>query len=112
MTLTKVLQKAGKFELQAYRRPADRRRIAETHIAYSGSPFKHPDNPDKVILVADPFSQNTFYYEFNKEDITLAEDLPSIVNLDNESMLMVRLWVKKGALAIRCTPFRVANTLG
>jgi inorganic pyrophosphatase len=112
MTLTKFLQKAGKLELQAYRRKADQRRLSESHIAYSGSPFKHPDNPDKVILIADPFSQNTFYYEFNKEDITLAEDLPSIVNLENETITMVRLWVKKGTLAVRCTPFRVANTLG
>ena len=112
MTLTKYLQKAGRFEIQPYRRKADQRRLAESHIAYSGSPFKHPDNPDKVILLADPFSQNTFYYEFNKEDILLAEDLPSIVNLDDETLTMVRLWVKKGALAVRCTPFRVANTLG
>lgn len=112
MTLTTFLQKADKFEIQAYRRPGDHMRIAETHVAYSGSPFKHPDNPEIVILLADPFSQNTFYYEFNKEDITLAEDLPSIVNLENESLTMVRLWVKKGALAVRCTPFRVANTLG
>lgn len=112
MTLTTFLQKADQFEIQAYRRPTDHRRIAETHIAYSGSPFKHPDNPDLVILLADPFSQNTFYYEFNVEDIALAEDLPSIVNLESESLIMVRLWVKKGALAVRCTPFRVANTLG
>ena len=112
MTLTKYLQKAGKFEIQTYRRKADQRRLAETHIAYSGSPFKHPDNPDKVILVADPFSQNTFYYEFNKDDITLAEDLPSITNLEEETLTMVRLWVKKETLAVRCTPFRVANTLG
>jgi inorganic pyrophosphatase len=110
MTLTKVLQKAGKLELQTYRRTTDRRRIAETHVAYSGSPFKHPHNPDKVILLTDPFSQNTLYYEFNREDIDLAEDLPSIVNLEDETLTMVRLWVKKGALALRCTPFRVADT--
>lgn len=112
MTLITFLQKADKFEIQAYRQPADHARLAETHIAYSGSPFKHPDNPDKIILVADPYSQNTFYYEFNRGDITLAEDLPSIVNLENESLAMVRLWIKKGILAVRCTPFRVANTLG
>jgi hypothetical protein len=111
MTLTKFLQKAEKFEIQAYRQPIHQRRLAETHIAYSGSPFQHPDNPDKVILIADPFSQNTFYYEFNKDDITLAEDLPSVVNLEKETLTMVRLWVKKGVLAVRCTPFRVANTL-
>jgi len=112
MTLTTFLQKARKFELQAYRQPADHGRLAETHIAYSGSPFQHPDNPEKIILVADPYSQNTFYYEFNKSDIGLAEDLPNIVNLENETLAMVRLWVKKGTLAVRCTPFRVANTLG
>ncbi|MBL0712887.1 MAG: inorganic pyrophosphatase Ppa [Desulfosarcina sp.] len=111
MGITSFLQKAGKFEVQKYHPPADRRQLTKNHIAYSGSPFKHPNDPDRVILIADPFSQNTFYYEFGLEDITFAEDLPSISSLEDESLNMVRLWVRKGSLAVRCTPFRVANTL-
>jgi inorganic pyrophosphatase len=111
MPITKYLLKADKLEIQAYHQPSKNQDLAQNHIAYSGSPFKHPYDPQKIILIADPFSQNTFYYEFNKQDITFAEDLPSIVNLDNESLSMVRLWIRKGSLAVRCTPFRVANTL-
>jgi inorganic pyrophosphatase len=111
MSITSFLQKAEKLEVQKYRPPADRQQLSKNHIAYSGSPFKHPNDPEKIVLIADPFSQNTFYYEFDLDDITFAEDLPSIVNLDDESLNMVRLWVRKGSLAVRCTPFRVSNTL-
>jgi hypothetical protein len=111
MPITKYLRKADKLEIQAYHKPSPNQDLASNHIAYSGSPFKHPYDPQKIILIADPFSQNTFYYEFNKQDITFAEDLPSIVNLENESLSMVRLWIRKGSLAVRCTPFRVSNTL-
>ena len=101
-----------KFEIQAFNKVADRHKLRETHVPYTGAPQRHPYDDGRILLVADPYSPNTFYYEFNKEDITLAEDLPSIVNLENETLTMVRLWVKKGTLAVRCTPFRVANTLG
>jgi hypothetical protein len=111
MPITKYLRKADKLEIQAYHKAPPNKDWPQNHIAYSGSPFKHPYDRQKIVLIADPFSQNTFYYEFNKQDITFAEDLPSIVNLDNESLAMVRLWVRKGSLAVRCTPFRVSNTL-
>ncbi len=111
MSITSFLQRADKFEIQKYRPPADRRQLSQNHIAYSGSPFKHPHDPEKIILIADPFSQHTFYYEFNLEDVYFAEDLPSIVTLEDESLNMVRLWVRKGSLAVRCTPFQVSNTL-
>lgn len=111
MSITSFLQKADRLEIQKYQPPADRSQISKRNIAYSGSPFKHPKDPDKIVLIADPFSQNTFYYEFDLDDITLVEDLPSIINLEDESLNMVRLWVRKGSLAVRCTPFRVANTL-
>ena len=91
MTLTTFLQKAGKFEIQAYRKPADHVRLAETHIAYSGSPFQHPDNPDKIILVADPYSQNTFYYEFNKDDIALADDVIQAQHIVQNALLVARV---------------------
>ena len=60
-----------------------------------------------MILIADPFSDNTFYYEFKAQDIAFAEDLPNITTLAGESVSMVRIWVKKQSIAVRCTPFIV-----
>jgi inorganic pyrophosphatase len=70
----------------------------------------HPHDDAKIILVADPFSSNTFFYEFETCDIGFVESLPSIVTLDGQTLLMARVWIRKGALAIRSTPFLVAAT--
>jgi len=107
MPIRKLLQTAQKFEIEVYRRARDRKKMAQTHVAFSGSPQKHPFDADKVILIADPFSGNTFYYEFNTEAIGYVEELPSIVTLDDQTLPMVRIWVHKGSIGIRCTPFRV-----
>lgn len=109
MPMKMILQKAEKFEIQAYKRPSDPKRLSESHVSFDGSPHKHPHDPDKVILVADPFSASTFYYEFHKGDIAFAEERPSIINLDQEAVSMVRIWVKKGSVGIRCSPFMVAD---
>ena len=96
-----------KFEVQAYAKPGKMNR--EDHIPYSGSPRKHPHEPDRIILVADPFTPVTFYYEFRVKDIGFAEELPSITNLDGESVPMARIWVRKKSLGIRSIPFLVED---
>ena len=105
------LQKTEKFEIQSYkRRPKDLKGLRQTHVAFSGSPQKHPYDPQKVILVADPFSDSTFYFEFDKEDISYVEELPNIVNIEGETVTVARVWVKKRSVGIRCTPFIVEDT--
>ena len=108
MPIRKLLQTARKFEIQIYKRPKDPKALVETHVPYSGWPQQHPLDADKIILVADPFSSNTFYYEFDARDIGYVQDLPSIVTLDDQTLPLVRIWIRKGAVGIRCTPFRVA----
>jgi inorganic pyrophosphatase len=110
MTSDSYLQEASKFHIQAYQKPKNAQILKETHVSFSGSPQKHPYDTDKVILVADPFSTNTLYYEFNKGDISYLEELPNLVNLDGETITMVRIWVKKMSVAIRCSPFIVEDT--
>ncbi len=97
-----------KFEIQTYAniKNVDR----SNHTPFSGSPKKHPYDKSRVILVADPFSDNTFYYEFRATDITFAEELSSITNIDGESIPMVRIWVKNNSVAIHCNPF-IVNTI-
>jgi inorganic pyrophosphatase len=58
----------------------------------------------------DPFSSNTSYYEFKSKDISYVEELPNIVNLDGETIKMVRIWVKKMSVGILCSPFLVEET--
>jgi len=110
MSITHFLQKAEQFALTTYQRPTDLKNLRKTHVAFSGSPRKHPSDATRIVLVADPFSRNTHYYEFNSEDIAFAEELPNLVTLDQEVITLVRIWVKKQCIGLRCTPFRVDDT--
>jgi inorganic pyrophosphatase len=110
MQKTNPLQEAVSFPVQAYRRPKDIRALRTENVSFAGSPRKHPYGPDKIVLVADPYSANTFYFEFEKSDIAFAEELPSIADMDGNTLTMARIWVKKGSLAVRCTPFLAGDT--
>lgn len=103
-------QEAVPFQIQAYKRPKDIYTLRKTHVSFSGSPQKHPYDSDKVILIADPFSANNFYFEFNKNDISYVEELPNVVNLEGETLPVVRIWVKKMSVGVRCSPFIVEDT--
>ena len=112
MPITKQPQEAAKFEIQTYRRPKDRKALRSTHVAFSGSPQRHPYDREKIILVADPYSTHNFFYEFYKGDIAYVEELPSIVSVDGETVTMVRVWIKKMSIGMRCSPFMVQDTGG
>jgi hypothetical protein len=107
-----VSDKVEKFEIELYKTPKDKKSLAKSNVSFSGSPQKHPYDADKVILVVDPYCSNTFYYEFNKADITFVEELPNIVNLYGDVFPMVRIWVRKMSVAVRSTPFVVADLRG
>jgi inorganic pyrophosphatase len=106
-----TMPKAGeRFEIQAYKRPHNIRDLIKTHVPFSGAPQRHPYEAAKVILIADPFSTYTFYYEFEAEDISFIEELPSLVNIEGETISMARIWVEKGSIGLRCSPFVVEDT--
>jgi inorganic pyrophosphatase len=106
-SIMKFLEKANKFELDAYRKFPH---LARDYVAFTGAPQKHPFRDDRVLLVADPFSSQAFYYEFDLTDVEGVEMLPKLVTTDGESITMARLWVKKGSIGIRSNPFVVADT--
>ena len=110
MTFESYPQEALKFQIQAYKKPKDLHVLRKTHVSFSGSPQKHPYDSHKVIIIVDPFSTNNLYYEFNKDDISYVEELPNLVNLDGSTIAVVRVWVKKLSVAIRCSPFIVEDT--
>lgn len=109
MPLRDLLQEGRHFELESYQKPKDLKRLRDTHVAFSGSPYQHPYDSTKVVLVTDPYSTNTIYYEFKSADISFVEELPSIVTTDGTVLLAVRAWVRKKSLALRCTPFLVED---
>jgi inorganic pyrophosphatase len=110
MAFDSLPQEALKFQIQAYKKPKDLNVLRKTHVSFSGSPQKHPYDSNKVILIADPFSTNNLYYEFHKDDISYLEELPNLVDLNGSTIAVVRLWVKKLSVAIRCSPFIVEDT--
>lgn len=110
MSTIDKLKTTQRFEIEAYKRPKHFNDLIKTHVPFTGSPKRHPFDSGKVILFTDPYSTHTAYYEFNASDISYLEELPSIVHLDGKAILMVRLWVKKLGLGLRCTPFMVADT--
>ena len=111
MVIANFLKTAEKFEIQAYKRPKDHKVLRNTHVAFSGSPQKHPFDAHRVILVTDPYSTNTIFYEFMKKDISYVEELPNLVGLDGDTVLVVRIWVKKRSIAVRSSAFIVDDTM-
>ena len=103
-------QQEASFQIQAYHKPKDVRMLRLENVSFAGSPRKHPYDPEKIILVTDPYSANTFYYEFAKNDITFVEELPSVVDMDGTTLTMIRMWVRKGSIAVRSTPFIAGDT--
>jgi inorganic pyrophosphatase len=110
MTTSLLIKETVKLEIEAFKRPKEIERLKATHTAFSGAPRKHWYDPSKVILVCDPFSRATFYYEFRVDDIAFVQELPNLVSPDEEVIPMVRVWVKKRSVAVRCTPFIVGET--
>ncbi len=108
MSVLSLLKRGGRFEIQAYKQPeGTARRLKQTHVPFSGSPARHPDDDARVVLVPDPYSTNACYYEFLAEDVEFVERLPSLTDAEGNVVPMVRFWVKKGRVALMCTPFVV-----
>ena len=109
MSTITSLQKAEKFEIEKFKAPKDARSLSKTHVPYTGSPQKHPLDAEQIILVPDPYNEIGPYLEFSKNDITHVEKLANIVNMAGETVTMARIWVKKGSIAVQCTPFQVSS---
>jgi hypothetical protein len=110
MSVTEVLKKAGKFEIQEYKPPSDYKALSRTHVPFSGSPRKHPFDSEKVVLMPDPFTFHPHYFEFRIADVSYIEKLPNLIDLDGDNVPMIRMWIKKKSVAVLCTPFVVAGT--
>lgn len=96
-----------RYEIQTYVRSNDVKELSKTHISFCGSPHRHPHDPEKIILIVNPSSSDAFYYEFRIRDISYVNKLPNLVSLEGETIIMARIWVKKGSVGIRSSHFLV-----
>lgn len=97
------------LEIAKFKQPKDIKSLKKNHVAFSGSPRKHPYDAYKVVLISDPFSRNNYFYEFKINDIAYVEELPNLSTMEDEIVPMVRIWVRKNSVAVRCIPFLVAD---
>lgn len=111
MTVPLPIKEIEKFEITKYSKTQDIKHLKQAHVAFAGSPRKHPYDPGRIILVNDPLGSGMFYFEFDKRDISYVEDLPNMVDADQEVVTMVRIWVRKGSVGLRCTPFWVEKPI-
>ena len=109
MVIEKFLELKENFELKKYVRNMDFDK--KSCCSFYGSPKKHPYGKERVILVADPFGEHTFYYDFKLKDILSIEEQGCITSPAGDSVAMVRLWVKNGSVGLQCTPFAVGQTI-
>ena len=108
MEIKNFLELKDAFELEKYVRNMDFDK--KNCCSFYGSPKKHPYEKERVILVADPFGEQTFYYDFKLKDILSIEEQPRFRIKDYVDSA-VRLWVKNGSVGLQCTPFAVGRTI-
>ena len=103
-------QQSPKLEIQLYEKPKDFRSLRQSNIPFSGAPHKHPSDPDRLMLVTDPYGGSNSYYEFHIRDVVLVEELPNLVNFEGETITMARIWIRKSSVGVHCSPFVVEDT--
>lgn len=79
----------------------------EEYISFEGSPKRHPSNENILLLVTNPFDEIKQFYEFNIETISAVEEIGTITDEETRSAYQVRIWVKKGTMAVKSETFIV-----
>jgi hypothetical protein len=76
-------------------------------VPFTGYPRQHPSEKHKFILMYDPLGDTPRIIEFKLEDILYMEDIHSAVTESGEAAPLVKVWIRKGALAVILEPFEV-----
>jgi len=81
--------------------------LREEFIPFEGSPKKHPSNENILMLITNPFDENKRFFEFYMDTISAIEEIGTITSDENKSIYQIRIWVRKGTMAIRSETFIV-----
>ena len=81
--------------------------LREEFIPFEGSPKKHPSNENILMLITNPFDENKRFFEFYMDTISAIEEIGTITSDENKSIYQIRIWVKKGTMAVKSETFIV-----
>jgi len=79
----------------------------EEYHPFEGSPKRHPTNENILILITNPFEENKKFYEFHIDKIIAVEEIGTLASDNNKSIYQIRVWVKKGTMAVKSETFIV-----
>lgn len=108
MSIRKFLDTQPLHDLTRYETHID---LEKEAVAFTAAPRKHPFDEDKILLVQDPFSSDTMFYEFKIKDILQVDTVPSVGTEGGRNIKMARIWIRKGSLGMRYEPFEVDTPL-
>ena len=89
--IKKLIEMSASYEVSKFRDI----KLKDSHIPYEGSPKKHPTDENIIILLADPLSRRSNFYEFSIESIGKIEELGTITAENGESAYMITGMDKK-----------------
>lgn len=84
-------------------------------VAFRGTLRKHPYDKEKVLLILFgntdmlPWCHDGSIIEFRIQDILGLDELPSLVDDTGIATNQVKLWVRRGSIAVRFEPFEVTD---
>lgn len=99
----RLLEISQQFNIDKLRHPD----FKEDFTSFEGSPKRHPSNENILLLVTNPFDVNKQFYEFNLDTVSAVEEIGTISSGDSKNAYQVRIWVKKGTLAVKSETFIV-----
>jgi hypothetical protein len=76
-------------------------------VPFTGYPRQHPAEKNKLILVYDPLGANPAVIEFMLDDVLYVEEAHSAVTESGEGVILVKLWIRRGAHGVILEPFEV-----
>ncbi|HCX96299.1 MAG: hypothetical protein RDU47_10075 [Spirochaetia bacterium] len=90
------------------------------HPAFDAVPFlgsikKHPYDQEKcLVLLLQPQKRMPWFkggeiIELKTRDVQALDELPSAIDLTGTAISVFRIWVKRGAIAVRFEPFEVTD---
>ena len=101
--LRKLISTSAKFDIAAY----SQNDFTREFVAFEGTPRKHPHDVSRVLLLADPFQAHASFFEFPVDSVAHIEEIGTISSPDGKSIYKIRIWVKRGVVAIEHRPFVV-----
>jgi len=111
VSITEYIESAPLFDVVRYKDHA-----AMDAVAFVGTLRKHPYDAEKCLLLtatkeAPRWITEGSIIEFRIVDVLAADELPLPVDEEGSARSLVRIWVKRGALALRYEPFEVGDTM-